>query len=95
MPSHGAVGAAVRSSSRDTLTTVTGAVIESISEGGPAARAGLQQGDVIIRVDGRTIRTASDFIAQVRAKPAGTEVEVRFAREGVESSVMVMLDPLA
>jgi regulator of sigma E protease len=62
------------------------AVADSIIAGRPAATAGLQRGDTIIRIDGRPIRTAEQMLALV-SDAAGREVEMHVKR-GVDTVVL-------
>ena len=50
----------------------TGARIEQVVEGSPAAGAGLAQGDVLTALDDRPVTTADQALSILRAKPPGT-----------------------
>jgi S1-C subfamily serine protease len=55
------------------FTPTSGAVILSVVSGGPAAKAGLTQGDVIVNIDGTAITSAEDLQKVVqKAKPGQT-----------------------
>lgn len=85
----------------------TGALLVSVSRGGPAEKAGLQGsfksyrtqageeamigGDVVVAADGRAIETMSDLAAVVKAHKAGDKVELTVLRDGEEMSVAVTL----
>lgn len=56
------------------LTVNTGALIDEVVEGSPAAMAGLQQGWVIVSVDGRAIDSPQQFSQSIEAKRPGEEV---------------------
>jgi carboxyl-terminal processing protease len=71
------VGIGIRHSGSDDLTD--GLRIDEIIEGGPAQRAGLEAGDVILRVDGEPIRETS-----VLRGEEGTEVRLLVRRGGGE-----------
>lgn len=61
-------------------------VVMSVAEGGPAEKAGLQQGDVISDIRDREIDGLADFYRQVwQSGPAGTEVPMRVIRDGRET----------
>jgi len=58
-------------------------VIVGASQNGPAARADLGQGDIVIAVDGEEVNTLADFYRAVWALgPAGVSVPLTLAREG-------------
>jgi putative serine protease PepD len=54
----------------------------AIVPGGPAAKAGLRSGDLIITFDGRTIKTPEELIVAIRSKNVGDKVEIEFIRSG-------------
>lgn len=59
-----------------------GALLESVTPGGPATAAGLRAGDVITKVGDRRIDDATDLAAAVRSHQPGDEVEVTYLRDG-------------
>jgi S1-C subfamily serine protease len=59
-----------------------GALIESISPGGGAAKAGLQEGDVITKIDDTAITGSDQLIVTVRAHKVGQSVAVSYVRAG-------------
>ncbi len=59
-----------------------GALVEQVSPGLPAAKAGVQAGDVITAVDGRRIRSASDLIRFTRGLHPGDSAAYTFGRRG-------------
>lgn len=63
-----------------------GAVVVEVEENGPAARAGIEPGDVIIWASGMTIKNSADFLKAVAQK---TRINLRIEREG-----QVMFVPL-
>jgi putative serine protease PepD len=64
----------------------------AILPGGPAAKAGLKAGDVIIKFDGRTISSAEELIVAIRAKSVGDKVELTYTRNGVSATATVVLN---
>ncbi len=60
-------------------------VVVSVSENGPAAKAGLQQGDIISDVRDGEVEGLADFYRKVwNAGPVGTELPLRVVRDGRE-----------
>ncbi|MGB4136046.1 MAG: trypsin-like peptidase domain-containing protein [Microbacterium sp.] len=91
---HGLLGATVRDASASESATVAGASIESVSDGGAAAAAGLQKGDVVTEFDGVPITSASDLTAQVRALAGGSDAKLSYVRDGKTYEAQVTLGTL-
>lgn len=65
-------------------------VVMSVSEGGPAARAGLREGDVISDLRDSEIEGLGDFYRKLWASgPAGAEVAMRIVRDGRDAWLRV------
>ena len=61
---------------------VKGVFVDSVQEDTPAAEGDLQQGDVIVEWDGRTIVDESEFRTQVAEAEPGQKVKARILRDG-------------
>lgn len=59
----------------------TGIVVAKVTEGGPAAKAGLAVGDVIVRVDGKRVQSGNALIDLLQDKKKGDKVKIEFMRE--------------
>jgi serine protease Do len=59
-----------------------GALVGSVTAGSPAATAGIQAGDIIVKLNGKTIETSSELPPQVAAIKPGTEVTLEVLRGG-------------
>lgn len=59
-----------------------GARIERVEPGSPAEKAGLAQGDVLLRFDGERVRSAAQLARLVRETPAGRRLELEVWRDG-------------
>lgn len=59
-----------------------GALISHVEEGGPASKADIKQGDIIIRIGEKRIKDINQLRNSVAAIAPGKTVEVEFVREG-------------
>jgi len=64
-----------------------GAIIQRVVEGSPAEQAGLERGDILVRIADTEIRSVEDVFAAIRAQSVGDTVEVEFYR-GTENRVV-------
>ena len=65
----------------------TGIVVARVERGTPAARAGLRQGDFIVRLDGAPVVNRGQFNRLIARKSPGTKVEITFLRAGKEYTI--------
>ena len=64
--------------------------VAGLAEGGPAERAGVQSGDVVLDVAGERVSGLADFYRKIWSiGPAGSEVPLTLSREGAVSRVRV------
>jgi putative serine protease PepD len=79
----------------DTRYTGTGALITSedvgITPGGPAAKAGLQAGDVIIEFNGSEVDNSDELIVMIRSKNVGDKVKIKYKRGNLTKEITVTL----
>jgi serine protease DegQ len=73
------------------LDRATGVVALAVVPGGPAAKAGLQPGDVLVRIDDAAIDTVEDLFAELRQRKPGTQARLTFIRGGRQQEVTVTL----
>ncbi|MCS7272784.1 MAG: PDZ domain-containing protein [Fimbriimonadales bacterium] len=66
---------------RETLGTSQGVLIRSVEEGTPAARAGIEPGDVIVEVDGVPVRDANHFRELIADKGPNAKVRLKVLRD--------------
>lgn len=59
-----------------------GAAVRSVIEDGPAAEAGLQEGDIITSVDGEAISGSNELVTRVKAAAAGDVMQLEVYRQG-------------
>src|SRR5262245_62058088 len=69
------------------LTSPEGVVVSDVQPGGAAAAAGIERGDVITSIDGKTVKTLADFERLTRAKSGA--YAMRLNRDGASLYVAV------
>lgn len=67
------------------------AVIAEVIPGSPAAKAGLQVGDVMLAVGDQATANSAEFIAAIRKAAPGDRVRIKVQRKGQESIMIVKL----
>ena len=68
-----------------------GALINEVVSGGPAAKAGLQVGDLITSVNGKPVQSMDDLAAQIRLLGAGQKVQLGVVRGGQQQTITATL----
>ncbi|MGA2892044.1 MAG: Do family serine endopeptidase [Xanthobacteraceae bacterium] len=76
------------------LARPTGALVSSLSPAGPAARAGIKTGDLIVTVDGAAVEDPHAFDYRFATKPLGGVAQVGLIRQGKEITALVALESL-
>ena len=67
----------------------TGVVVETVTPGDPADKAGIKAGDTITEFDGERVRSVLQFSRLVQETPAGRSVAVALSRGGQRTTVNV------
>lgn len=68
-----------------------GVLVAEVLDGTPAQKAGLESGDVILRLGGDVVRNPNDLSRRVASLPPGEKVRLRVLREGKERNLTVTL----
>ncbi len=76
------------------LARAAGALVAGVSAGGPAARAGFAQGDVILAINGRAIERMRDLPLAVAEMPIGRTAEVTVWRQNRKISLRPVIDQM-
>ena len=71
--------------------TREGAQVAQVTDGAPAAAAGVQAGDVITAVDGQTVDGYESLTATIRGKAVGSTVELTVVRDGTQQTLKATL----
>ncbi len=66
-------------------------VPNAILPGGPAAKAGLKAGDIILEIDGKAVANGDELIVAIRSHNVGDRVTVKFQRGTVTRTVSLTL----
>jgi putative serine protease PepD len=69
----------------------SGALVSNVTPNSAAAKAGLQQGDVITSVNGKTVGDSNDLVAAIQSAAAGDKVTVTYTRNGAQKTVSATL----
>jgi serine protease Do len=64
------------------LPEARGALVQSVEPGKPADKAGIRNGDVVIEVNGKSIRNNRELIDTISYLPIGSDVKVTVLRDG-------------
>jgi serine protease Do len=76
------------------LKRATGALVAGITAGGPAAKAGMQNGDLVLAFDSKPVPDSRTLPRMVADAPVGKTVPVEILRKGVHKTVQVTLGRL-
>ena len=96
---RGYLGVAVRSVPPDLAESAgvkdqQGVFIESVVEGSPAEKAGVQKGDVIVAVNDQAVTAPPELTRRIVATPPGTRVQLSLVRKGKPLKLSVELGQL-
>jgi serine protease Do len=64
-----------------------GVEVSSLAEDGPAAKAGLKEGDVVLEYNGQAVQGTAQFQRLVRETPAGRQVKITVWRAGAAQTL--------
>ena len=67
----------------------TGVILGDVYPGGPAEKAGLRTGDIILTLDGKPMENGRQLDVNLYRKPIGKRVTIEYIREGSEKGMQV------
>jgi Trypsin-like serine proteases, typically periplasmic, contain C-terminal PDZ domain len=76
------------------INPVRGALVADLVKGGPAERAGVKVGDVIVEFDRRPIKDSADLPQQVARLAPGSAAPMKIIRDGKESTLSVTVSEM-
>jgi serine protease Do len=96
---RGRIGVQIQEVSRESaeafgLPKATGALVNSVEKGGPSDKAGIEAGDIILKVDGREVRTSSELPRIITMVRPGTKVNLTIWRKGAQRDLAVTVAEL-
>ena len=59
-----------------------GVFVQQVPAGGPASKAGVEPGDIIVSLNGKPVREGNDLVSSITATPIGTPVTIGIVRDG-------------
>ncbi|NCX03708.1 MAG: PDZ domain-containing protein, partial [Betaproteobacteria bacterium] len=68
-----------------------GAIIAGLLRNGPAEKAGVKVGDILLEVDGQTVRNTAGMLNLISQLKPGAQADLKFLREGKEISLKVQV----
>ncbi len=71
------------------LSKAGGALVNAVEKGGPAEKGGIEAGDIIIKVDGREVRSSSELPRIITSMKPGTKVTLTVWRNGAQRNMAV------
>jgi putative serine protease PepD len=86
---HPAIGVRALTS---TVKGQSGALVQEVLPGAPAADAGLRAGDLITAVDGTTVHSVDELIIAIREHKVGQTVTLTYYRNGAKKTARATLE---
>jgi serine protease Do len=96
---RGRIGVIVRDVPRDALAEFglkerRGAMVTSVTAGGPSAKAGVEPGDIILEVNGKPVASRNALVETIMATKPGTTVPLKVLRDKAERNLSVTVEEL-
>ncbi len=98
--SRGRLGVVIQEVSKELAESLAlgkpmGAVVNAVEKGGPADKAGLEPGDVILKFDGKPINASADLPRMVGATKPGTRSTLQVWRKGATRDIAVTVGEMS
>lgn len=94
--SRGRIGVSIQEVSKDLAESLgfakaTGAVVGAVEKNGPADKAGIEAGDIILKFEGKAITSSADLPRVVGATRPGSRVTLQIWRKGFLKDISVVV----
>lgn len=98
-PSHkvtrGSIGIQFREGMSSAVNRVygfkNGVLINQVTAGGPADKAGLKAGDILLNIDGHSIKDGGDLVNEIASRRPGSSVHLGYLRDGKQADAVVLI----
>ena len=98
-PSHkvtrGSIGITFRNGLSGAVNRVygfkNGVLVQQVQPGGPADKAGLKAGDIIVTIDGRQIKDGDDLVNEIAIRKPGSVAKLGYLRNGTTETASVTI----
>ena len=98
-PSHKVVRGSIGISFKEGLSGAVGRVygfkngvlVNTVTPGGPADKAGLKARDIILSIDGRSIKDGNDLVSEIAGRHPGSAVRIGYLRDGKQADTTVTI----
>lgn len=74
--------------------TTSGALVSQVAPNGPAARAGIQPGDIITSANGTPVTDAQDLLTVLAGEKPGSRITLKVDRNGTTNTIQIQLGEL-
>ncbi|MGO8934354.1 MAG: trypsin-like peptidase domain-containing protein [Terracidiphilus sp.] len=68
-----------------------GVLVQEVQPGGPADKAGLKAGDIIVAIDGRSIKDGDDLVNEIASRRPGSTIRLGYMRDGKPQDTTVTI----
>ncbi len=73
------------------LDSARGALVNGVEKDGPAAKAGVEVGDIILKADGRDVKNSTELPRIITAVRPGTKIAMTVWRKGAQKEIEVVV----
>jgi serine protease Do len=96
---RGRIGVQIQEVSKETadafgLSKPSGALVNSVEKGGPAEKAGVESGDIILKADGRTVNSSTELPRIITQVKPGAKIVLQVWRKGATKDLTVTVAEL-
>jgi serine protease Do len=68
-----------------------GVLVQEVQQGGPADKAGIKAGDIILSIDGRPVKDGDDLVTEIAGRKPGSTIRLGFVRDGKQQDTTITI----